>query len=263
MRIIRLVAIASLAAFTTLHAQGVPSQLRTSEDQARQSLVDTLPGNGVPFGLAAGKAFVALPAAARAAVVGASVLWMKTYVNSAAFRTAYAQAREKAKPLAPDAPGSVDQAVKREQDEQAKGFAEARSALALMPADQRSAMEAQIRQAEAQLKSPEMVKMLRAEVEETLKNQKDSYDDEVRKWQEAYPANPLVLVSRRLQQFMTVSADVDFNAKLVSVDGKMKFENPAYEEKSQEWKMCFRAGREAVAAARPAAAAWLKELPAR
>ena len=59
---------------------------------------------------------------------------------------------------------------------------------------------------------------------------------------------------------LDATADVDFNAKLVSRSGRMAFVDPALEEKSSDWKMAYRAGREAVSAARLAAAAWLKEL---
>jgi hypothetical protein len=40
----------------------------------------------------------------------------------------------------------------------------------------------------------------------------------------------------------------------------MRFVNQAYERKDGNWKLCYRAGRETVAAVRSAAQAWLKEL---
>jgi hypothetical protein len=40
----------------------------------------------------------------------------------------------------------------------------------------------------------------------------------------------------------------------------MKFADPRYEEKPPTWKLCFRSGREAVAAAREAAQGWLKAI---
>lgn len=36
--------------------------------------------------------------------------------------------------------------------------------------------------------------------------------------------------------------------------------NESYESKPSEWKLCYRAGKEPVAAARVAVGAWLKEL---
>lgn len=253
---------ALVSSTVALGAQALPTQLQVGEQEARQHLLGGLTSAGIPFGTTVSKAFLALPGSARGAVVTAAFAWMKVTVNSAAFKTAYAQARDQAKPLSPDAPGSIDQELKKRQDQQLKEMADSRAALNLLPADQRAAFEQQMKQMEAQLRSPEMVRAMRAQIEEDLKNDRESYDEEMKKWQANYPVNPLALVARRLQQFLAASADVDFVAKLVkSPDGKMRFENPAYESKSGDWKTCFRAGREAVGAARAAATAWLKELP--
>jgi hypothetical protein len=70
----------------------------------------------------------------------------------------------------------------------------------------------------------------------------------------------LVLVARRLQEFLAVSKDVDFDAKLVPSGRLMRFADPRYEEKPPVWKLCSRAGREVSAAARGAVQAWLKAL---
>lgn len=51
---------------------------------------------------------------------------------------------------------------------------------------------------------------------------------------------------------------VDFDAKLVPAGRLVRFADPRYEEKPPTWKLCFRSGREAVAAAREAAQGWLK-----
>jgi hypothetical protein len=38
------------------------------------------------------------------------------------------------------------------------------------------------------------------------------------------------------------------------------FEKPEYENKSNHWKLCFRAGKPTIDAARTYAKAWLKEI---
>lgn len=53
---------------------------------------------------------------------------------------------------------------------------------------------------------------------------------------------------------------MDFAAPLVERDGAMRFADASYERKPPEWKRCYRAGKEAVDAARSAATAWLKEV---
>jgi hypothetical protein len=72
-----------------------------------------------------------------------------------------------------------------------------------------------------------------------------------------YPSDPNELVKKRLTDFLAVSAKVDFDAKLTS---DRMFVNPEYEKKSFEWKMCYRAGKEVVEAAREEAQKWLDEL---
>ena len=72
------------------------------------------------------------------------------------------------------------------------------------------------------------------------------------------PADPNKLIKQRLQEFLDLSASVDFDAKLTGMS--RTFENPDYEAKGNDWKMCFRAGKAVVQAAREEAQAWLKEL---
>jgi hypothetical protein len=82
----------------------------------------------------------------------------------------------------------------------------------------------------------------------------------VRTWEAQYPADPSRLIARRLRAFLDVSAEVDYTATLESRGGAMRFTNAAYESKSSEWKLCYRAGKETVDAARESAARWLNEL---
>jgi hypothetical protein len=70
------------------------------------------------------------------------------------------------------------------------------------------------------------------------------------------PADPNELIKKRLEKFMEISATVDFEATLNGT----QFANPEYEKKSDQWKMCYRAGKAVIAAAREEVATWLKEL---
>jgi hypothetical protein len=71
-----------------------------------------------------------------------------------------------------------------------------------------------------------------------------------------YPSDPQKLVKKRLEEFLEVSGSVNFDARL-SGNG---FVDAEYQNKSDQWKMCFRAGREVVNAAREEAKVWLGEL---
>lgn len=73
-----------------------------------------------------------------------------------------------------------------------------------------------------------------------------------------YPSDPMDLIKQRLTDFLQISSEVDFDAELKS--GSNTFKNPDYEKKDGYWKMCYRAGREVVAAAREEAKKWLDEL---
>lgn len=89
----------------------------------------------------------------------------------------------------------------------------------------------------------------------------DEDTESLAQWKQDFPATGREAVKERLREFLRESADVDYNAKLVRRDGKMVFANETYEdEKSGEWKICYRAGKEPVAKARAIAQAWLKEL---
>lgn len=71
-----------------------------------------------------------------------------------------------------------------------------------------------------------------------------------------YPPDAVDMVKKRLNDFLEISATVDFDAE---VSGGM-FVNPEYQKKSSWWKMCYRAGKDVVAAAREEAQKWLDEL---
>jgi hypothetical protein len=245
-----------------LAAQAVPAQLGVSEADAQESFLYSVIG-GYPAWGAAGTAFVKLPAAARVAVVQTGFAWAKALVKSAGFRTAYQNRREGAKPVPPDAEGTVDDELARQLAEQRKSLEESRKALAALPPEQRKELEAILKQTEDQFKDPQFQAMMRSGIETQRASALEDYRSALRRWEEAYPADPGVLIGRRLQAFLTECGDVDFSAKLQARDRKMVFVNPDYELKSPNWKTCYRAGPEAMGAARTAATAWLAELAAK
>jgi hypothetical protein len=251
-----------LAAGLSVAAQSAPSRLGLGETDARENFLDSVESGSPSIGTA-GRAFVALPPAARVAVVDAGFAWMKAYVASGAFKTDYLKSRESRKPTPPEFDGTVDDELKRKQDEQAKSIADSRAALALLPADQRAQLEPMLKSAEAQMKDPAMVAMMRSGIQMERARAQQQYQDDLKQWQEDMPADPLVLVAQRLHKFLDVSADVDFSAKLVGSGTEATFANADYQQKPGDWKMCYRAGKEAVTAARADAANWLKELPQR
>lgn len=89
----------------------------------------------------------------------------------------------------------------------------------------------------------------------------EGFKEELAEWEKQYPADPKVLVVRRLREFLALSATVNFTARLEQrPDKQMRFADPELEEKPAEWKLLFRAGKPAVDAARAAAGEWLKAI---
>ncbi len=72
--------------------------------------------------------------------------------------------------------------------------------------------------------------------------------------------NLRVVLKRKLNDFITEAAMVDFAAQTVQRGSHLKFVNPAYERKGDIWKACFRAGKAPTAAALEFARAWTREL---
>ncbi|MEO6734498.1 MAG: hypothetical protein ABIN01_24980 [Ferruginibacter sp.] len=87
-----------------------------------------------------------------------------------------------------------------------------------------------------------------------------SYDEAVQNWEKNYPDNCTLVIKERLQKFLEVTKDVDFDAELKTSYNKKVFVKPAYESKPTEWKQAFRAGKEVTTMARAFASQWLSEL---
>lgn len=243
-------------------AQGVMSSLGVKEEEAKRQMVWALNSNRVPTSLAA-SAFKAADAALRPKLVQGALAWIKAYTESPAFKADYDKQRESAKPTPLKPKESIDSELAKQKAERQKGLDDMKKTLEKMPPDMRKSMEATIKQMEAtfakQDADPKVATMMRQALEMQRAEEEKSYRERVAEHEKRYPADPRVLIAQRLQGFLDLSKDVDFDAKLYTGDrGKMKFVNPAYESKPDSWKLCFRAGKPAVETARAFAASWLK-----
>jgi hypothetical protein len=106
-------------------------------------------------------------------------------------------------------------------------------------------------------------------IKRLLDNEQHSYESIVKQNEEAlknfdqkYPEDPQLLIKRRLEEILDITADVDYAAELRETEWKGKkwktFVNPLYEKKSKDWKLAFRAGKPVTDAVRMAAEKWLK-----
>jgi hypothetical protein len=94
---------------------------------------------------------------------------------------------------------------------------------------------------------PNFGKMLDKAIDNRLEKEKN---------EKLYPVEPDDMIRKRLTDFLEISATVDFDAE---VNGG-QFVQTEYQNKSSWWKMCFRAGKPVIDAAREEAQKWLDEL---
>ncbi len=257
----------SILAVAGVFAQGVMSSLGVKEDEAKRQAVWALTSSRIPIGLAA-KAFKAAESSARAKLVQGALVWIEAYTESAAFKADYEKQREADKPAPLKPRESIDSEMAKQKAERRKSLDEMKKNVQKMPPDMRPQMEATVKQMEEmyakQDADPQMAALMRQGLETQRAADEKSYQERVAQHEKRFPADPKVLIAQRLQAFLDVSKDVDFSAQLYPAErGKMRFVNAAYEAKPENWKLCFRAGKPAVDAARAFAAAWLKELQAK
>jgi hypothetical protein len=244
-------------------AQSALAGLGVSDATGRQ-IVDEWLNSGYLNVSPAAKAFKAAAPASRATLVKNALSWAKTYTESPAFKAEYEKQRQADTPTPPTFDGTIDDELARQRAERQKNVDEMKKGLSQMTAEMRKSMEAAVKEVEAANRKadtdPKMVAMFRQMIELQRTEEQEAYKKRLEAHEQRFPPNPKTLVARRLQEFLEVSKDVDFDAKLVPAGSKMRFADPRYEEQPATWKLCFRTGREGVAAAREAAQAWLKAL---
>ena len=250
---------------TAIAAPDILQSLGTTRAAVTSEIVSSLTSGGVYFEPVR-TAFRKASPAARTAMVEQVLTWTKAFVMSPEFDKLYAAARAEAKPQPPEssAPKTGEEELARLDADMAANIAEMKKNLSQVPAEMRKDMEKTIRQAEAdwnkQKKDPRFLASLKEQVASEREGERDGYQDELERWNQEYPANGRTLVAKRLREFLAESSGVAYDAKLVKSGSKMRFADAKYEEKSSEWKMCFRAGKEPVEKARAFAQAWLSEL---
>ena len=243
-------------------AADVLSQLGITLDAAKQA-IDSVINSGVYNPGLSAAAFKLMPAAARGQAASAGVSWLKTYTASPEFKQQYVGIRESHKPAPPEFSGTPEEEVKKADEEQKQQYEESKKAIAGLPAAQRAQVEEAMKAAQAttaEMNTPEMRKMRLDTIVAGRAELTRQYEQELATWKRNFPEIPAPVIAKRLREFLAASADVDFAATLTARNGKMVFENAAYEQKPGQWKMCYRAGRDATTAARAAVQAWLKEL---
>lgn len=262
------IAAASVPA-TRLFAQGALAQLGLTETAARNFVLGEIRGPAMdrraPIVIAGTRAFLKLPASARATAATGLFAWAKGYVNSPAFRASYEGHRKDRIPPGLQYELSVEEAIQKEMDEARAMLEQMKKNLAasgLPPAEQAKII-AQWDEAQAKANSPAFIEARRkmlADERAAAAGSDARLMDEVER---AMPADPRKLFARRLREFLEVTADVNFSARMIHLTGGpdgIEFIAKADRQRHWIWQAAAIAGPEATGAARAAAQAWLSEI---
>jgi len=171
-------------------------------------------------------------------------LYVKAYLESDEFKTAYAKARNDAKPTSE--PSQLDpaavQAIKQSLRETEQSYA-ALKGNKMVPAAALAQMKKTIDDMKAQIAADG-----------------DPTPNKTR-WLALYPEDPNLAIKNKLQEYLKLSPTVDFSATLSGSGRNKKFTNPAYEAKSLKWKAIYKIGKDANEVATAFIKDWLKQYP--
>ena len=242
----------------------VLSTLGTTAREAQDNIFSSL-ATGIPAFGGERAAFKAASAEQRAGMVKSVAAMARTFVASEEFASRYALYREAQKPKRSSAARTGDQARAQQQEAIELAVKQALASAAQLQPAARQQLEASIAEMRRQVAELNADPAYRAQVDGAAATAALEDDAEFARqmavFESEFPEQVNELVRRRLRHFLLACSEVDFQARLErGVDGTMKFVNAAQERRSAEWKMCYRAGRPAVEAARAVAEDWLKTL---
>lgn len=200
----------------------------------------------------------------RAAVAKDLLVYTKQYVNSAAFKTEYAALKERNKPevnkvQTPEEMQQETVALYKKSVTEMEGYI--KNAVAnTKPIFEKSLVDAKRMLAEAQDPNNKAITNYRKNYPELLKTIQQGNEAQLKEWETNYPTNHMLYVKKRLQQFLTETEGINFDAELTVKNGKKIFVDRQYESKGNRWKMAFRAGKDVVETARSFVQAWVTEI---
>lgn len=255
-------------------AQAVPPPFGMTEAAARKLLLETIQNGGFPNDYMAivgvvQRAYDRMPAAARGPATTAAFAWAKSFVQSPAFAAAWAAVREEHRPAGSAPAESIDAEARRIIDEKLAVIEQTRQVLATLnlPPAERAKNLAQLQAQEDELKRPDTFKQHRDAVAMVRGAVSAESAGKLASWEETYPADLNVMVKRALKNFLDSTATVDFSIPTIWVKNAagqtLGFLSPGLTDLPWEHIFASAAGREALAAARAASEAWLKELGGR
>ena len=201
----------------------------------------------------------------RAAVAQDLLAYTKTFINGPAFKAAYAKERANSKPQPRNTVLITKEAmIKERTDELKKAIKETEEFIKKYPAGEKDArksiadMEKTIK--DYQTPGNQLMELLYTSTLEEQKFAKQDYENQLKEWEENYPEDHRKRISKCLQEYLDIARTVDFDAATTEKSGKKVFVKREYEQKSGDWKMIYRAGKEVYNVAKPFTEQWLKEI---
>ncbi len=210
---------------------------------------------------------LALARGDRPAIVRQVVEFAKTYTQGEEFRKRYQTFREEKKPEPPEPPKSMTELRNEQKEQLQKSLKEIDDNLKNATPEQKKQYQPVMDGLRESIKSlddpnnPMYSRDVEKGYQQAYESQLETFRKDSLEWAKEWTADPKPMLARALDKFLEISADVDFSASIVkNENGIATFANSDYESKPSEWKLCYRAGKETVEAARAAAKEWLKEL---
>ncbi len=193
--------------------------------------------------------------------------YAKQYVKSDAFKKEYEQERKSAMPESPGTkPVRTKAQVQKEEIARTeKSIADMEKNMKALGADMQKNLQPVVDMLKKTLKeyqNPNHKYFEALVMSDKMQNEQaiQSYEERTKKWKENYPVDFTPVIKERLEKFLELTKDVDYNAELKTSYGLKRFVNPKYESKPTEWKQAFRAGKEITEYARTFAENWLADI---
>lgn len=201
----------------------------------------------------------------RAAVASDLLAFSKKYVQTEAFKKAYEESRKRAKPTEPEKAKTEKEIRDKNIADLSEGLVNLEKGMKTSDAEMKKVLQGSYDMLQQQLKeyknpASEQVKNMVEYEQMQYESRLKEYNDNMKKWEKEYPENHLQFVKSRLQQMLAATANVDYSAQLIARNGKKYFVRSEYEQKSNNWKYAFRAGKEVTETARLFAQQWIKEI---
>jgi hypothetical protein len=210
------------------------------------------------------KGLKSIAAGNRAAVASDILAYTKRYVSTADFIKNYNEMRDQYKPKFQKL--QTPEEMRSEMiANQKKGIAQIEETIKKSDATNKPIFEKVLISAKEDLKKVEdpnnkHIVAYTKNYEQAVKQNQQNYDRQIADWEAKYPSNHLLYVKKRLQGFLDETADIDFEAELITKNGKKYFANRAYESKGNRWKLAFRAGKDVITTARAFTEKWMNEI---